>query len=79
MDTSAGKQDVGFTGAWTFMMPIVRVFNGVREHVSMFLACRGQPVLSPTRHVTSLLSARCTRLRSPIFLFDTLPLCRRWC
>ena len=45
-----------------------------RKHGSMFPACRGQPVFltsrsrphSPTRHVTSPLSARSTRLRSPI-------------
>ena len=51
-----------------------------------FPACRGQPVFqasrcrppSPTRHLTSPLSARSTRLRSPICLSDTLPLCRRW-
>ena len=32
----------------------------------------------PTHHVTVPLSTRSTRLRSPIYLSDTLPLCRRW-
>ena len=51
--------------------------EGWKEHGSMFPACRGQPrPPSPTRHVTSPLSARSTRLRSPICLSDTLSL---WC
>ena len=57
--------------------------GGWKEHGSMFPACRGQPVFqtsrsrpaSPTRHVTSPLSARSTRLRSLVCLSDTLPLC----
>ena len=60
--------------------------GGWKEHGSMFPACRGQLVVessrsrppSPTRQVTSPLSARPTRLHSPICLSDTLPLFRRW-
>ena len=57
-----------------------------KEHGSTFPACRGQPVFqttrarppSPPRHVTSPLSARSARLRSPNCSSDTLAIFRRW-
>ena len=60
--------------------------GGWKEHGSMIPACRGQPVFqtsrsrapSPTCHVTSPLSARSTRLRSPSCFPDQLPLWCRW-